>query len=171
MSLVTVPNTSALKHFLAYSVKQVLYLVPISRESLVRRNQCQEPDPHKIGGRTLFTAQALESWLVSGVERWPAEKQPLFDECGPFTVVPKWLLLTPGLTDRALRLYVVLRTYTTQGNRTAFPSRRTIAAKMGCGVKKADQAIAELVSSGGSSRSGSSSLALAGLRQSADTPA
>lgn len=78
-----------------------------------------------------------------------AEKQPLFDECGPFAVVPKWLLLTPGLTDRALRLYVVLWTYTTQGNRTAFPSRRTIAAKMGCGVKKADQAIAELVSVGG----------------------
>jgi hypothetical protein len=78
-----------------------------------------------------------------------AEKQPLFDECGPFAVVPKWLLLTPGLTDRALRLYLVLWTYTTGGNRFAFPSRRTIGALMGCGEKKVDQAMDELIAAGG----------------------
>jgi hypothetical protein len=78
-----------------------------------------------------------------------AEKQPLFDECGPFAVVPKWLLLTPGLTDRALRLYLVLWTYTTDGNRFAFPSRRTIGAQMGCAKKKVDQAVTELIAAGG----------------------
>jgi hypothetical protein len=78
-----------------------------------------------------------------------AEKQPLFDECGPFAVVPVWLLSTPGLTDRALRLYLVLWSYTTEGNRTAFPSRRTIGAQMGCGQKKVDQAVTELVAAGG----------------------
>jgi hypothetical protein len=78
-----------------------------------------------------------------------AEKQPLFDECGPFAVVPTWLLFTPGLTDRALRLYVVLWTYTTDGKRTAFPNRRTIGAQMDCGKKKVDQAVDELIAAGG----------------------
>lgn len=68
MSLVTVPNTSALKP-LAYSVKQVLYLVPISRSHLYDEINARNLIPTKIGGRTLFTAQALESWLASGVER------------------------------------------------------------------------------------------------------
>jgi hypothetical protein len=78
-----------------------------------------------------------------------AEKQPLFDECGPFAVVPTWLLLTPGLTDRALRLYLVLWTYTADGDRSAFPNRRTIGALMGCGKKKVDQAVTELIAAGG----------------------
>ncbi len=79
-----------------------------------------------------------------------AEKQPLFHECGPFAVIPQWLLLKPKATDRAIRLYAVLWTYTTEGQRMAFPSRKTLGERMGgCGRDKVDQAISELVAIGG----------------------
>jgi hypothetical protein len=59
---------SALKP-LAYSVKQVLDLVPISRAQLYVEIAAGKLIPTKIGARTLFTPQALEAWLAGGAER------------------------------------------------------------------------------------------------------
>jgi hypothetical protein len=72
----------------------------------------------------------------------------LMDECGPFAIVPQWLLLSPEATDRAIRLYLTLWTYTTDGKRIAFPSRKTLGELMGCGKKKVDHAVTELVAAG-----------------------
>lgn len=60
--------TSALKP-LAYSVEQVLVLVPISRAKLYLEIAAGKLIPTKIGARTLFTPQALEAWLAGGAER------------------------------------------------------------------------------------------------------
>jgi hypothetical protein len=54
---------------LAYSVKQVLDLVPISRAQLYVEIAAGKLIPTKIGARTLFTPQALEAWLAGGAER------------------------------------------------------------------------------------------------------
>jgi excisionase family DNA binding protein len=68
MSVVKVPEPSALKP-LAYSVKQVLELVPISRGHLYDEIAAGNLTPTKIGARTLFTPQALEAWLAGGAEQ------------------------------------------------------------------------------------------------------
>ena len=52
--------TTALKP-LAYSVKQVLDLVPISRSQLYVEIAAGKLTVTKIGARTLFTPQALEN--------------------------------------------------------------------------------------------------------------
>jgi hypothetical protein len=54
---------------LAYSVKQVLDLVPISRAQLYVEIASGKLIPTKIGARTLFTPQALEAWLAGGAEQ------------------------------------------------------------------------------------------------------
>jgi hypothetical protein len=54
---------------LAYSVKQVLDLVPISRAQLYVEIAAGKLTVTKIGARTLFTPQALEAWLADGAER------------------------------------------------------------------------------------------------------
>lgn len=79
---------------------------------------------------------------------------PLLAECGPFAIVPTWLLFSPGVTDRAIRLYLILWSHTTEGRREAFPSRKTIGEEWddgngSTGVYKVDRAIEELIAVGG----------------------
>jgi hypothetical protein len=51
---------------LAYTVKQVLERVPISRSELYKEIGAGRLIVTKIGARTLFTPQALENWLAAG---------------------------------------------------------------------------------------------------------
>jgi excisionase family DNA binding protein len=51
---------------LAYTIKQVLDRVPISRGHLYNEIAAGRLIATKIGARTLFTPQALEAWLAAG---------------------------------------------------------------------------------------------------------
>ena len=58
-----------------------------------------------------------------------------------FSVVPEWVIDHPDITDKALRLYCVLARYT-DSDRTAFPSRLTLANRMGrCNRSTVDRAL------------------------------
>lgn len=64
-----------------------------------------------------------------------------------FAVVPEWLLDEPSVSDRAVRLYGVLRRYVGT-NGVAWPSRRKIAERLACSMDTIDRAVAELVAAG-----------------------
>jgi DNA-binding transcriptional regulator YhcF (GntR family) len=68
-----------------------------------------------------------------------------------FSIVPEWLI-DSGCTDKALRLYVVLARYADNENLTAFPSRATLARRMGCHRASVDRAIEELIRLGAVSK-------------------
>ena len=65
----TVRATSAVSEPLAYTIKQVLQRVPISRGHLYNETAAGRLIATKIGARTLFTPQALENWLAGGAKR------------------------------------------------------------------------------------------------------
>jgi hypothetical protein len=60
--------------------------------------------------------------------------------------VPEWLLDT-GISSRAVHLYVLLGRYADR-NGESFPSRRTLAERLGCSVDSLDRAKAELIEVG-----------------------
>ncbi len=68
-----------------------------------------------------------------------------------FSIVPEWLI-DSGCTDKALRAYVVLARYADNENLTAFPSRATLARRMGCHRASVDRAIEELIRLGAISK-------------------
>ena len=72
-------------------------------------------------------------------------------DTGPFALVPEWLLDAVDehgapISDRAVRLYAVLARYADNKDGTAFPSKRTLAKRMGCSEPSVTRAIRELVS-------------------------
>jgi len=64
----------------------------------------------------------------------------------PQAIIPEWVL-DAAISDKAVRLYLVLARYggTSQAR---FPSRPTIAARLGCDTKTVDRAMKELVDIG-----------------------
>lgn len=64
-----------------------------------------------------------------------------------FAVVPTWVLDHPGLTPLAVRLYGVLARYVDNEGR-CWPSRGTLAARLGCSRKSIDRATRLLISAG-----------------------
>lgn len=63
---------------------------------------------------------------------------------GYFVIVPEWVL-DADVTDKAVRLYAVLRSYADHRTGVAFPGRRTLAARLHVADPKAvDRALAEL---------------------------
>lgn len=60
-------------------------------------------------------------------------------EPAPFERIPHWLLFHPEATANAVRLYLVLGSYA-MGSGKAFPSRRTLAQRMGVSVPTVDAA-------------------------------
>lgn len=64
-----------------------------------------------------------------------------------FAITPEWLLYTPGVSDRAIRLYAVLRRHADVEGR-AHPSRRRLGELLSCSEKSVDRAIAELAALG-----------------------
>jgi hypothetical protein len=58
-------------------------------------------------------------------------------------VTPEWVL-DAAVSDRAVRLFAVLNRYAGT-NETAWPSRKTLAERLGCSVDSVDRALAELV--------------------------
>lgn len=64
----------------------------------------------------------------------------------PFAMVPEWLL-DSEVSDRAVRLYAMLRRYADSAGR-AYPSRRRLGERLGCSEKSVDRTIGELVECG-----------------------
>lgn len=65
-----------------------------------------------------------------------------------FVLVPEWVLDHPGLSDRSVRLYLVLRSFADNVTGVAWPGRRRLAERLRCDVKTVDRALAELVKVG-----------------------
>jgi len=61
----------------------------------------------------------------------------------PYGTIPEWVL-DADISDRAVRLWVVLDRYAGQNDR-AYPGRRATAERMRCSVDSVDRAMAELV--------------------------
>lgn len=69
---------------------------------------------------------------------------PVVSDVGQFAIVPTWLLVS-GVSDRAVRLFAYLAgKYADYNTREARPSRRMLAADLGCSLSSADRAIDEL---------------------------
>lgn len=64
----------------------------------------------------------------------------------PFAMVPE-RLLDSGLSDRAVRLYVLLDRYADEHDK-AWPSRATMAKRLSCSEDSIDRAVKELVAAG-----------------------
>ncbi len=69
-------------------------------------------------------------------------------DVGQFAIVPTWLL-TSGVSDRAVRLFACLAAkHADFKTGKAVPSRRVLAADLGCSLSSADRAIDELTEVG-----------------------
>lgn len=64
-----------------------------------------------------------------------------------FSIIPEWIL-TAKISDKAVRLYGVLARFADNQTREAFPSRETLAERMGCSAKSVDRAAIELIEIG-----------------------
>ena len=64
-----------------------------------------------------------------------------------FSMIPEWVL-DAGISDKAIRLYCVLARYADNETHRAFPSRETLAKRMGCHAKSVDRAASELLKIG-----------------------
>ena len=65
-------------------------------------------------------------------------------QMGPFSIVPEWVL-DRGLSPTALKLYIVMARFADWQTGMAFPSRETLADRMGCSLKTVDRAVIEVV--------------------------
>ncbi len=69
-----------------------------------------------------------------------------------FAIIDEWVLNLP-ISDRALRLYVLLVRYADNHTHRAFPSRETLATRMDCSKASVDRATQELIDHGAISKS------------------
>jgi DNA-binding transcriptional regulator YhcF (GntR family) len=65
-------------------------------------------------------------------------------QMGPFSIVPEWVL-DRGLSSTALKLYIVLARFADWETGIAFPSRDTLADRIGSTPKTIDRLVKELV--------------------------
>ncbi len=65
-----------------------------------------------------------------------------------FTMVPLWVTECELITDRALRLYVVLRQHADNSTGASWCKRKTLAAECRWSVKTLDRALRELIAAG-----------------------
>lgn len=75
----------------------------------------------------------------------PSQRR-ITSDTGPFAIVPEWVLDLP-VSDRAVRLYAILSRYA-DADGFSWPSRRTLAERLGRSVDALDRAVKELVESG-----------------------
>ena len=72
-------------------------------------------------------------------------------DTGPWAFIPEWVLYS-GVSDRAVRLYCVLRRFADE-QEEAYPSRKSLAELMGCSTDSVDRACIELEEIGALDRS------------------
>jgi len=64
-----------------------------------------------------------------------------------FAIIDEWILDLP-ISDRAIRLYAILARYADYETNKAFPSRKTLAARLRCSAASVDRASQELIEHG-----------------------
>jgi DNA-binding transcriptional MocR family regulator len=65
-----------------------------------------------------------------------------------FRQVPDWLLFSPKVSDRGIRLYAVLASHRNEKSGQCNPSRERLAKRVRCSTRSVDRAIDELVAAG-----------------------
>jgi len=70
-----------------------------------------------------------------------------------YAIVPEWVVMHPHLSDRAVRLYAVLRRKADHDSLVAWPSRSWLAETLNnCSLDSVDRAVKELIGVGALSR-------------------
>lgn len=64
-----------------------------------------------------------------------------------FSIIPEWIAYA-DISDKAIRLYVVLARFADNQTHQAFPSRETLADRMRCSTSSVDRATEELIGIG-----------------------
>lgn len=72
---------------------------------------------------------------------------------GRFAMIPSGVLMVPGLSNNAKLLYVHLWDFSTGGGGRIFPSRKTLAERMGSSVSSIKRWLTELIEAGVVSKS------------------
>lgn len=67
---------------------------------------------------------------------------------GAFAQIPEVLVRDPAVSDRAIRIYALLWTYSAEKNRKVWPSRKTMAETLKVSVSTIDRGIRELETRG-----------------------
>lgn len=81
--------------------------------------------------------------------RRPTDKPSrIRNQFGTFAQIPSDLVKDPAISDRAIRVYALLWTYSNDQNRDAFPSRSQMAADLEVSVATIDRGVGELVRRG-----------------------
>jgi hypothetical protein len=73
-------------------------------------------------------------------------ERQIVTDTGPFAIVPEWVL-DSEISDRAVRLYAILSRYA-DSDGWSWPSRKTLATRIGRSVDALDRAVRELVDYG-----------------------
>lgn len=81
-------------------------------------------------------------------QRPPSEKIRIRNQFGRFAQIPDDLIKDTAISDRAVRIYGLLWTYSSEKDRDAFPSRAQMAADLERSVTTIDRGIGELVRRG-----------------------
>jgi len=68
-------------------------------------------------------------------------------DVGPWSIVPEWVL-DAEVSDRAVRLYLLLGRYADNHTGESTPARRTLAERLRCSLDTLDRAVKELVAIG-----------------------
>lgn len=63
------------------------------------------------------------------------DKPTVRHELGRFGMVQYWAISKPGLTHKALKLYVVLCTYANGSTLECYPSQKRLAGDVGCSTR------------------------------------
>lgn len=81
--------------------------------------------------------------------RSPSDKpNRIRNQFGTFAQIPSDLVKDPAISDRAIRVYALLWTYSSDRDRDAFPSRSQMAVDLEVSVTTIDRGIGELVRRG-----------------------
>jgi len=71
------------------------------------------------------------------------QNRRISSDTGPFAIIPEWLIDSP-ISDRGVRLYAILCRYA-DSDGYSWPSRSTLAKRLGRSVDSLDRAVKELV--------------------------
>jgi len=78
----------------------------------------------------------------TGSTNTPSSRRRIDSDTGPFAIIPEWVIDLP-ISDRGVRLYALLARYA-DNDGFSWPSRKTLAQRLGKSVDVLDRAVKEL---------------------------
>ncbi|QTV79454.1 helix-turn-helix domain-containing protein [Microbacterium sp. NIBRBAC000506063] len=94
-----------------------------------------------VSKRPWWRAEARQS---DQEQRRRRQAHPNQEPIRAFAQIPEVLVRDPNVSDRAVRIYALLWTYSAERSRKAWPSRKTMAETLNVSVKTIDRGIREL---------------------------